>query len=302
MTDPCPADNPRRFCNLRTGGQNRASKVAVAAVFAALCHLPATAYAGDTPGEAWPAAVKARYKLQFLGVTVGHLDMASTTTGGTYTMTGSGKVSVLFGAVVWSGSTSASGTIGNSEPVPTAYAHEWSNKKKTWAVQMRYKDRTASEVAVTPPPGDAPPDQVPVTPASKLGALDPVSAIMMLTRADGRPPCARRLAIFDGKQRYDLAFSFKRMTRLPLASGKETSEVAVVCRVTYAPIGGHRDNDATKSYAANRDVEVVLRRIPGTDMMIPHAVTIPTTWGTGSMTTERIDVTTGTGRKVAMGE
>ncbi len=264
--------------------------------------LPSASGAADPPREPWPAAVKARYRLQFLGVTVGHLDMASTTTGGTYTMTGSGKVSVLFGAVVWSGSTSASGTIDNAEPVPSAYAHEWSNKKKTWAVQMRYKDRAAAEVTVTPPPGDAPPDQVPVTPASKLGALDPVAAIMQLTRADGRPPCARRLGIFDGKQRYDLVFSFKRMSRLPAASGNGTTEPAVVCRVIYAPIGGHRDNDTTKSYTANRDVEVVLRRIPGTDMMIPHSVTIPTAWGTGSMTTERIEVTTGAGRKVAMGE
>jgi hypothetical protein len=39
-------------------------------------------------------------------------------------------------------------------------------------------------------------------------------------------------------------------------------------------------------------VEIVLRRIPGSEMLIPYAVNVPTEWGTGSMAAERIDVIT----------
>jgi hypothetical protein len=279
--------------------RNRGAALALAAV-ALGCSQPANA--ADKPGEPWPATVHARYRLSYLGLTVGQIDMMSTTASGRYTMVGSGKVTALLGAVKWSGSSSASGTIENGTPLPAAFSNTVTNSKKSWATELRYKDRNAPDITITPPPGDPPPDLVPLTPAHKTGALDPLSALMMLTKADGRPPCARRLPIFDGKQRYDLVFSFKRMTRLATSKENAGSEVAVVCRVAYEPIAGHRANDDTKAYVANRDTEVVLRRIPGTEMMIPHSVTIPTAWGTGSMTTEKIEVTTAAGTKIAMKE
>jgi Protein of unknown function (DUF3108) len=293
------AINPTSHLRLpRIGIAGRTRVLALLALAFGL--LPETTYGAS--GEVWPAAVHARYRLRFLGIDVGHLDMTSTTSPGQYTMSGSGKVSVLLGAVKWSGSTKVSGTIENGAPMPASYSHQVSNTKKSWASEVRYKDRNAPEITITPPPGEPPPDLVPLTPASKIGALDPLSALMVLTKADGRPPCARRLPIFDGKHRYDLVFSFKRMTRITTPKDNGGSEVAVVCRVTYEPIAGYRANDDTKAYMANRDTEVVLRRIPGTDMMIPYSVTVPTAWGTGSMTTEKIEVTTAAGSKIALKE
>jgi hypothetical protein len=65
----------------------------------------------------------------------------------------------------------------------------------------------------------------------------------------------------------------------------------------YEPVAGHRDNAATKTYASNRDVEVVLRRVAGSGLLIPYSVTVPTFWGTGSMVTDRIEIVTqGAGR------
>jgi hypothetical protein len=68
----------------------------------------------------------------------------------------------------------------------------------------------------------------------------------------------------------------------------------------YEPVAGHRNNADTKTFAANRDFELVLRRIPGTEMLIPYSVTIPTSWGTGSMVTEKIEVNADNVRKVAL--
>jgi hypothetical protein len=260
------------------------------------------AHAADKPREPWPAAVHARYRLSYLGVSVGQIDMTSKTAGGTYEMSGSGKVTALLGAVKWSGASNVSGTMENGAPHPTAFNNQVSNSKKSWATAIGYKNRAAPDVTLTPPPGDPPPELVPLTPVHKTGALDPLSAVMLLTQADGRPPCARRLPIFDGKQRYDLVFSFKRMTRLPSPKENGGTEVAVVCRVAYEPIAGYLANEATKTYVANRDTEVVLRRIPGTEMLIPYSVTVPTAWGTGSMTMEKIEVTTASGAKIAMRE
>ena len=41
------------------------------------------------------------------------------------------------------------------------------------------------------------------------GVLDPLSAIMVLSRGSSANPCDRRLPIFDGKERFDLVFSYK---------------------------------------------------------------------------------------------
>jgi hypothetical protein len=263
---------------------------------------PAPVRMGERPpAEAWPASVHARYKLRYAGVEVGQLEVTSSNSGKNYSLSGTGKVSVLFGAVTWTGSSSVSGTIEGGTPVPSSYAFDWSNRKKSGAIKMRYKDRTAEKIDVAPPP-EPHPDVVPLKPAHKSGALDPISAVLMLTKADGRAPCDRRVNVFDGKNRYDIVLSYKRTMRIPSATPGDTAELAQVCRAVYEPIAGHRDNDTTRKNAANRDVEVVMRRVPGSELLIPYSVTVPTAWGTGSMVTERIDVTTQSVGKVAMGK
>ena len=265
-----------------------------------LALLPLSASSGEKPGasEAWPTTVQAHYRLRYNGIDVGRLDINSNTAANTYSLSGSSKVSVLFGAMSWSGTSTVSGTIKEGAPAPTTYAFELRANKKRSTINIGFADNIAAEVAVKPPT-KVRPDSVALTQAHKVGALDPVSAIMMLTKADKRPPCDRRVAIFDGKQRYDIVFTPKRQTRLPPASGNGPSEIAHVCRVMYEPIAGHRANADTVTYASNRDVEVVLRRIPGSEMLIPYSVTIPTAWGTASMVTKRIDIVTATAGKAA---
>ena len=253
---------------------------------------------GEKRGEPWPATVHARYSLRYNGITVGHLDMNSSTSATTYSLAGSVKVSVLFGAFTWAASANVSGAIEGGIPAATSYAFDWQQKKKGGTIRMGFKDHVATDVAVEPPPRPRA-DTVPLTPAHKIGAFDPMSAVMMLTKADNRPPCDRRVSIFDGKQRYDIVLTPKRTTSLASATGGG-SEAAYVCRMMYEPVAGHRDNADTKAYAANRDAEVVLRRIPGSEMLIPYSINIPTSWGTGTMVTERIDVVTAGAGKIAL--
>jgi hypothetical protein len=251
----------------------------------------------DKPGETWPVSVQAHYRLRYNSIEVGRLHVTSNTAARTYSLSGSVKISVLFGTFAWSGASNVSGMIEGGAPAPTTYAFEYhqKKKKKDVAIRIGYKDRVATEVVVNPTPREHK-DRVPLNKAHMAGTLDPLSAIMMLTKADSRPPCDRRVSVFDGTSRYDIVFTPKRVTRLPPLSGSGSPEIAHVCRITYEPVAGHRDNADTKSYAANHDVELVLRRIPGSEMLIPYSVTIPTSWGTGTMVTERIDIVTSNGK------
>jgi hypothetical protein len=294
----------RRFPPAPTAGAGIVMRLGCALLFmlSGLALLPLSAGSGekpvDKPGHAWPISVQAHYRLYFAGINVGRLDINADTAAQTYSLSGSGKISLLLGTIAWSGSSSVSGIIESGVPAPANYAFDWRQNKKHGFIHIGFKNRAASEVAITPP-ARAKPDMVPLTSAHKAGALDPMSAVLMLTKADGRPPCDRRVSIFDGKQRYNVVLTRKRMTHVPSPSGSGPSDTAYVCTVAYEPVAGHRDNADTKAYASKRDVEVVLRRIPGSEMLIPYSITVPTDWGTGSMVTERIDIVTAAAGKIA---
>lgn len=252
--------------------------------------------AAGKPDLAWPATVQATYSLRYNGIEVGQLKFKSNTTADSYTLASSGKVSVLFGTFKWQGASSVSGVIQSGAPAPVAYSFNWRmNDKKGGKTQIAFTENVASDIAIKPAPKPKS-DTVPLLLPHRTGALDPMSAVLMLTKADSRPPCDRRLGIFDGKQRYDIVLSPKRTERLTASAAGGKSETAYVCRVTYEPIAGHRDNEDTKKMVANRDVELVLRRVPGSQMLVPYSVSIPTSWGTGTMVTEKIEVTAGSGK------
>ena len=283
------------------GGLKRSCGIRVALATSLAIAVQACIMRPGQAAEAWPAAVQARYKLKYEGIGVGHIDFTSRTTGQTYTMSSSGEVSLMFGAIRWVGSSNVSGAIEGASVAPKSYAFDWQKNKKGGAIKMGFAGKKAVDLAVEPPAKTGP-EIVPLTEQHKSGVLDPLSAIMALTRADAADPCDRRVAVFDGKQRFDIVFSFKRKTLIPAANSGGASSVGLVCRAVYAPIAGYKADSPAKAYAANRDAEVVLRRVPSTNLLIPHSVTIPTSWGTGSMVIDRVDVTSATAGQFALTE
>lgn len=284
-----------------TASRTALAGVAVATVAgAATATLPSASLAND----AWPAAVNARYRLLFAGVEVGKSDIQSETSAAGYKLSGTSRLSVLLGAfkIQTSGSVSGSFSTASSgaAPQPKSYAFDWQGGKKKGAIRMAFDGGLAKPTSIEPPV-EPHPDRIPLKPEHQRNIIDPITAIMVLTRGDGKP-CEKRAQIFDGKHRFDVAFSMKGQRPIPNSAkpGKSAApEMGIVCRVTYTPIAGHKQRAETDSFAQNKDMDVLLRRIPGTDMMIPHTVTIPTGWGTASMIAEKVEVTSARIGKVA---
>jgi hypothetical protein len=157
---------------------------------------------------------------------------------------------------------------------------------------MGFNQAGISSVALKPdkPPS---PEAVPVTEQHLKGVLDPLSAVIALTRGM-QNPCERKLAIFDGKQRFDLQLAFRREQKIVEKTPSGQPGVAYVCSVRYQPIAGHKPHkeDATKELAASGNIEVALRPVPSANMMVPHNVKIPTNWGEASMNLQRVDIVT----------
>src|SRR5213076_1399454 len=98
---------------------------------------------------------------------------------------------------------------------------------------------SVKELAASPPPGW---DHVPVTETNRQGVVDPLTAMLFSAATAGeglsQEACRHTLPIFDGRQRYDLKLSFKRMDKVTAEKGY--AGPVVVCSVGYEPIAGHR--------------------------------------------------------------
>jgi Protein of unknown function (DUF3108) len=123
-----------------------------------------------------------------------------------------------------------------------------------------------------------------LTDAHRKGVVDPMSAALLRVAGNGDPvspdACRRTIPVFDGRMRFDLQLSYKRMERV--AAEKGYNGPVVVCAVQFVPLAGHVPARAAIKYlVAQRDMEVWLAPIAGTRVVVPFRVSVPTPIGTG---------------------
>ena len=85
-------------------------------------------------------------------------------------------------------------------------------------------------------------DRYPVSPEHKRHALDPLSSVLFLTtsyRANEQKPCGVVAPVFDGRRRYDIAFSFLRRANVKMDNGLYSGP-ALVCEVEYRQVAGYQ--------------------------------------------------------------
>ncbi len=114
------------------------------------------------------------------------------------------------------------------------------------------------------------PDRIPVTDADRRGVFDPMTSMLNRVGGDGDPvtpeACNRKVAVFDGRVRYDLHSEFKRMETVKADRGY--AGPAVVCAVYFTPISGYVPNRPAIKYLIElRDAEVWLAPISGTRVL-----------------------------------
>jgi Protein of unknown function (DUF3108) len=249
--------------------------------------------------DSWPASVQASYDVNFNGLNVGTYDFRSSNEGQSYKLDSNAKLSFLLGAISWTGITRASGKLAGETAKPQAFGFEYKAQSKSGATQMAFTDDTVTQVLHNPPP--PPKDNiVPVQAQHLKGVLDPLSAVLALSRGTTGNPCGRRIPIYDGHQRFDLVLSIKGHIQIAdRAAGVEPS-IGYVCRVRYVPIAGHKADDQTKYMSQTNDIEIILRPMPGANIFIPHQVTIPTMAGSATLVARRVQVTTSTHQRLAL--
>lgn len=266
---------------------------------AAACSLTFAASAAHASDE-WPSRVQATYDVGFAGVNVGTYEFTSTAEGTKYTVSSNAKLSLLMGALHWTGSTQATGNLSGNAAKPQSFGFDYQAQSKKGSTHMAFTDETVTQVLHTPP-AKIKPDIIPVQPQHLKGVLDPLTAVLAISRGSNGNPCNRRIPVYDGSQRFDLVLSPKGQVQVSDKQASGQPNHGYVCRVRYVPIAGHKPDDATKFMSQNNDIEIVLRPVPSANVFVPYSVTIPTIAGSATLVARRINLVTAGQQQIALG-
>src|SRR6478736_2835069 len=116
-----------------------------------------------------------------------------------------------------------------------------------------------------------------VTDANRQGIVDPLTAMLFSATTEGddlsQQACRRTLPIFDGQQRYDLKFAFKRRDKVTAEKGY--AGPVVVCSLRYEPIAGHNASTTLVKYLSEgREMEIALAPVAGTRLLVPFRMSV----------------------------
>lgn len=179
------------------------------------------------------------------------------------------------------GTTAARGTLQAGRPQTSVYAATITTRKKTDKIRLTVSNGNVKDFKLDPPQENDS-ERIPITENDRRGVQDPMTATLVRTPGNGNPlspeACERKLAIFDGRLRYDLQLAFKRMDKVKADKGY--AGPVIVCAVYFSPVAGFIPSRAAIKYMAKmRDLEVWLAPIAGTRVLVPFRAEGPTPIG-----------------------
>lgn len=187
------------------------------------------------------------------------------------------------------GSASASGRIVNGRASPGQYQLDLTTTQQSDAIRMAMAGGSVRSYSAQPERPSAA-DEVPLTAAHRQGVLDPLAAALFF--APGAGPtvtpeaCAKTFPVFDGRQRYDLTFTYGRTEEIKVQGYQGP---VLVCNARYRAVAGHRPA-VTQPMEANRDMQIWLAPVAGARVLIPARIMIRTPVGMAQIEPTRLDL------------
>jgi hypothetical protein len=257
---------------------------APAAFAAAVCVVAALAADAGHVAVA-QAHLDAEYSATLAGLPIGHGTWAIEIAEDQYAAAASGATSGLLRIFTGArGATAVRGSFNGEQTLPTSYVATIDfDRTKYDDVRMALAGGNVKELSAEPPLVPHP-ERIPVSDADRRGVVDPMSSTINRVGGNGDPvspqACARKVAVFDGRVRYDLRSEFKRIEMVKAERGYQGP--VVVCAVYFEPISGYVPSRPVIKYlAALRDAEVWLAPISGTRVLVPFRFSMPTPLGLG---------------------
>lgn len=166
------------------------------------------------------------------------------------------------------------GNMSDGKTRPARYVFNSIEPDQTKKTILDY-DRQGMPILTMDPPQDV---AVTVQPFERLNTQDPVSTFLMPVLANDKNPCDRKLAIFDGKRRYDLQFVFESKDRIITRNNGYNGE-AMVCAVSFKPGTGTERRTFTDMMRRNGDTRIWLASVDGGKFYMPVKLQLRTPIG-----------------------
>ena len=248
-----------------------------AAIAAAVCVVALLA-ADAQHGAAAQTRLDAEYTATVAGIPIGHGNWVIEIAADQYTASATGSTTGLLRVFA-----SARGAFTGDHAMPTSYTATIDFDRKIDDVRIVLSGGNVKEYLAEPPLIPHP-ERIPVSEADRRGVVDPMSSTLNRVPGTGDPvspqACGRKVAVFDGRVRYDLLSEFKRMETVKAERGYQGP--AVVCAVYFAPISGYIPSRPVIKYLAElRQAEVWFAPIAGTRVLVPFRFSLPTPIGMG---------------------
>jgi hypothetical protein len=264
---------------------HRFSFSAAPTAFAAAIGVMAAFVIDAGHGASAQVHLEAEYTATLAGLPIGHGTWAIEIADDQYTAAASGSTTGLLR--IFTGARGAGATRGSfrgEQTMSTNYVATIDfDRSKYDDVRMVMAGGNVKEIAVDPPLIPHP-ERIPVSDADRRGVVDPLSSTINRVGGNGDPvsplACARKVAVFDGRVRYDLRSEFKRIEMVKAERGYQGP--VAVCAVYFEPISGYVPNRPVIRYLVElRTAEVWLAPIAGTRVLVPFRFAMPTPLGMG---------------------
>ena len=236
----------------RVTGWQACAALALATWLAGAVGVPSRA---DTPTGAVAPATLA-YEVYFGGIKALALEAEIELSGDGYRVRlGAQTQGITDWIVGWTARASTEGSIRDGVLRPARHAVESRLRGNRRDAALTFRPDGSID-SVVEPSADAD-DREPVTPEQERGALDPITAVLLATRALAtHQSCDQRVPVFDGRRRYDIEFrdggrDFLKPSEYGIFSGEAT-----VCLFRYIRIAGYQK---TGRWNNARDVDRVHR-------------------------------------------
>ena len=226
----------------------------------------------------------ARYVVTLAGVPIGKGAWVIDIGDDQFTAAASGMTTGLLRVfATGQGNAASRGAVRSDILAPTIFVSTVNNDKRVEELRIVLSAGTVNELVVDPPTTPNP-ERIPVTDAHRRGVIDPMSAALMRVAGSGDPvspeACRRTVPVFDGRMRFDLQLSFKRIEKVHAQKGYQGP--VVVCGVQFVPLAGYvPERPAIKYLMAEQDMEIWLAPIPGTRVVVPYRISLQTPLGQG---------------------
>ena len=235
----------------------------------------------------------AAYRATLLGFPIGQITWTVDVRDKSFSATATGATAGLL--LIFArghGVAEAHGSFAGKQMEPANFAVNYSHGSSSEEIRIAFSGGKAREYLAPPPRPN--PNVIPLTDGFRDGVVDPMTALIVPVPGTGDLPtaagCNRTIPVFDGRMRYDMGLTFKRIEQVKADVGYEGP--AVVCGISFAPLAGYDPTRyAIKYLQAERGMELWLAPLTGTRLMVPFRVSVPTPIGVGILQATRFDWT-----------